>query len=60
MDYETKVQLRQEEIKENFRHKIYQTLSELIFESPEIGEEAAEELIDQSVEWWKTHFYEEN
>ena len=29
-------------------------------ESPEIGEEVAEELIDQSVEWWKTHFYEEN
>lgn len=60
MDYETKIQLRQEEIKENFRSKIYQTLSELIMESPEIGEEAAEELIDQSVEWWKTHFYEEN
>jgi hypothetical protein len=60
MDYETKIALRQEEIKENFRHKIYQTLSELVMESPEIGEEATEELIDQSVEWWKTHFYEEN
>lgn len=60
MDYETKIRLRQEEIKENFRSKIYQTLSELIMESSELGEEAAEELIDQSVEWWKTHFYEEN
>ena len=60
MNYETKIQLRQEEIKENFRSKIYQTLSELIMESPEISEETAEKLIDQSVEWWKTHFYEEN
>lgn len=49
----------QEWLKSEFRSKVYNALSEVAFEFADVPEDELKKNMDEAIEWFQIHFYEE-